>query len=126
MNLTLGLPEATGLGLARRGGVEASVARFEQWMADPDSPIRAIRHQPAREGEYVAIPESVAPAVRSMLEARGIPRLYTHQAEAFRLCAEGRNVVVVTPTASGKTLCYNLPVLDTIITLSPSDTRART
>src|SRR5712692_4224835 len=106
MNLTLGFPE-----LARRGGVETSVARFEQWMADPDSPIRAIRHQPAREGEYADIPEGVAPVLRQTLEARGIPKLYTHQAEAFRLCAEAKNVVVVTPTASGKTLCYNLPVL---------------
>jgi DEAD/DEAH box helicase domain-containing protein len=115
MNLTLGLSESAAFGVARPSGVETSVARFEQWMADPDSPIRAIRHQPAREGEYVAIPESVAPALRGMLEARGIPRLYTHQAESFRLCMEGKNVVVVTPTASGKTLCYNLPVLERLI-----------
>ncbi|HUJ51834.1 MAG TPA: DEAD/DEAH box helicase, partial [Bryobacteraceae bacterium] len=114
MNLSLGLSESAAFGVARRNGVETSVARFEQWMADPDSPIRAIRHQPAREGEYEAIPKSVAPAIRGMLEARGIPRLYTHQAEAVRLCLEGKNVVVVTPTASGKTLCYNLPVLQRI------------
>ena len=50
-----------------------------------------------------------------MLAARGIPELYTHQADAFRLCLEDRNIVVVTPTASGKTLCYNLPVLNTLI-----------
>ena len=114
MNLSLDLSESAAFGVARRGGVEISVARFEQRMADPDSPIRAIRHQPAREGEYEAIPESVAPAIRSMLEARDIPRLYTHQAEAVRLCLSGKNVVVVTPTASGKTLCYNLPVLQRI------------
>jgi len=109
MNLTLGLVESR---LARNsGGVEASVARFEQWMADPDSPVRAVRRQAAREGEYADIPDPVAPAVRRMLEARGIPRLYTHQAEAFRLSTAGKNVVVVTPTASGKTLCYNLPIL---------------
>jgi DEAD/DEAH box helicase domain-containing protein len=114
MNLSLGLSEATGFGVARRTSIETSVARFEQWMADPDSPIRALRHQPAREGEFEAIPESVAPAIRGMLETRGIPRLYTHQAESVRLCLEGKNVVVVTPTASGKTLCYNLPVLQKI------------
>lgn len=114
MNLSLGLSESAAFGVARRSGVETSIARFEQWMADPDSPIRAIRHQPAREGEYELIPESVAPAIRDMLEGRGIPRLYTHQAEAVRLCLEGKNVVVVTPTASGKTLCYNLPVLQRI------------
>ena len=115
MNLSLGLSESAGLGIARCSGVDTLVARFEQWMADPDSPIRAIRHQPAREGEFEAIPESVAPAIRGMLEARDIPRLYTHQAEAVRLCLKGKNVVVVTPTASGKTLCYNLLVLQRIM-----------
>src|SRR5208337_105950 len=111
MNLTLGLTESSDpFGVARRsGGIESSVAKFQQWMAAPDSPIRAIRHQPAREGEFADIPENVAPAVRQMLEARGIPRLYTHQAAALRHCLDGKNVVVVTPTASGKTLCYNLP-----------------
>jgi DEAD/DEAH box helicase domain-containing protein len=114
MNLSLDL--ADGLpGLRQRGGVETSIARFQQWMADPDSPIRAIRRQAAREGEYADIPEAVGPVVRRMLEARGIPRLYTHQAEAFRLCLEGKNVVVVTPTASGKTLCYNLPILKRLV-----------
>ena len=45
---------------------------------------------------------------------RGIHRLYSHQAEAFELIRADRNVVVVTPTASGKTLCYNLPVLNLV------------
>jgi len=106
MSLALGVPE-----VARRDGVATAVARFQQWMADPDSPIRAIRHQPAREGEFAEIPDSIAPALRQTLEARGIPRLYTHQADSFQRCAAGKNVVIVTPTASGKTLCYNLPVL---------------
>ena len=104
MNLTL------GLGVAPQTGVKTSVARFQQWARDPDSPIRAIRHQPARDGEFSDIPQNTAPALRKALEARGIPRLYTHQAEAFELSTGGKNVVVVTPTASGKTLCYNLPV----------------
>jgi len=117
LNLTLGLTESSDpFGVARRsGGIETSVARFQQWMAVPDSPIRAIRHQPAREGEYAGIPASVASALRDALAARGIPRLYVHQAEAFEHCAAGKNVVVVTPTASGKTLCYNLPVLQRLI-----------
>ena len=109
MNLTLDLE------LAPRGGVESSIARFEQWMTVPDSPIRAIRCLPAREGEYDEIPEAVIPDLRVTLEQRGIPRLYTHQAEAFRASSEGRNVVVVTPTASGKTLCFNLPVLNCVL-----------
>ncbi|HTR38755.1 MAG TPA: DEAD/DEAH box helicase [Bryobacteraceae bacterium] len=117
MNLTLGLPEPSDfLGVTRRGdGVETSVERFRERMADPDSPIRAIRHQPARDGDYTEIPESAAPVLREALIARGIPRLYTHQADAFELCTAGKNVVVVTPTASGKTLCYNLPILQRLI-----------
>src|SRR5216684_687794 len=84
-------------------------------MTDPESPIRAIRHQPARDGEFEDHPESVSPLLRQTLESRGIARLYTHQAEAFRHCHDGRNVVIVTPTASGKTLCYNLPVLNRLL-----------
>ena len=114
MNLSLGLTGGTAFGVARRTSIESSVARFQQWMAAPDSPIRAIRHQPARNGEFEEIPANVAPSIRSMLQARGIPQLYTHQAEAIRLTLDGNNVVVVTPTASGKTLCYNLPVLQRI------------
>src|SRR5438045_3361424 len=109
------IPEITDHALARSGGVEAIVARFEQWMETTDSPIRAIREQPARDGEFRDIPECVHPDVRRALGELGIPRLYTHQAEAFDLCAAGKNVVVVTPTASGKTLCYNLPVLDCLL-----------
>ncbi len=70
-------------------GLDGALQRFEQWMADPDSPIRAIRRQPAREGEFAEIPESIAPALREALEKRGIARLYTHQAEAFTHATEG-------------------------------------
>src|ERR1700730_12301863 len=115
MNLSLDLADGLAGLRQRGGGVETSIARFQQWMADADSPIRAIRRQAAREGEYAEIPEAVVPVVRRMLEARGIPGVYTHQPEAFRLCVEGKNVVVVTPTASGKTLCYNLPILQRLV-----------
>src|ERR1700734_4272404 len=82
MNLSLGLTESPDLlGVARRtGGIESSVARFQQSMADPDSPIRAIRHQAARDGEYAEIPAGVASTLRDALAARGIPQLYVHQA----------------------------------------------
>src|SRR6202050_4034780 len=117
MNRTLGLAESPDLfGIARRnGGIETSVARFEQWMALPCSPIRAIRYQAAREGEYPEIPASVASALRQSLLSRSIRQLYSHQAEAFAHSQARGNVVVVTPTASGKTLCYNLPVLQRLI-----------
>ena len=99
----------------RPRGLDGAIARFEEWMAHPDSPVRAIRKQPAREGEYVEIPEGVPAPVRQALASRGITRLYSHQAAAFEAASAGRNVVVVTPTASGKTLCYNLPVLNRLM-----------
>ncbi len=58
------------------------------------------------------LPPGLHPALAPALAARGITRLYSHQREAFDHVAAGRHTIVVTPTASGKTLCYNLPVLD--------------
>ena len=112
-NLSLELAE---LPVRGPGSVETAVARFEQWMAVPDSPIRAIKHMPAREGQFADMPDAVAEPLRKALATRGITRLYTHQAEAFDHAQANRNSVVVTPTASGKTLCYNLPVLNRLLT----------
>jgi DEAD/DEAH box helicase domain-containing protein len=77
--------------------------------------IAAFRHQPARPPRYAPMPNGLDGRLRAAYEARGVGRLYTHQAEAIGHTLNGRNVVVVTPTASGKTLCYNLPVLDAIL-----------
>ena len=116
MNLTLSFPEpAQERILAKRTGLAGAIARFEEWMANPDSPVRAIRRQAARPGEFVEFPESLAPLLKQALASRGIRQLYSHQAEAFEHASNGRNVVVVTPTASGKTLCYNLPVLNRLM-----------
>src|SRR5580698_1017285 len=104
MNLTLGL--------ARQTGLQGAIERFQQWMANPESPVRTIRHQPAAPGEFARLPGYLAPALTQALIARGIRQLYSHQAAALEHAEAGRNVVVVTPTASGKTLCYNLPVLN--------------
>ncbi len=103
------------LALTRQPNLEAALAHFRALMQKDDSPIRAIRHQPARAAEYVDIPDSVQPMLREALIRRNMPKLYSHQAEAFELTQTGQNVVVVTPTASGKTLCYNLPVLDLLL-----------
>ena len=73
-----------------------------------------IKTQPAKQAEWGAMPEGLAPQLKQMLSARGFDKLYSHQAEAITHILEGRDVVVVTPTASGKSLCYNLPVLDAL------------
>ncbi len=64
------------------------------------------------EGSYASIPDDLAEGVAGALATRGVTQLYSHQARSFELAREGRHVVVATPTASGKSLCYNLPVLD--------------
>ena len=70
---------------------------------------------PATEGRYRDFPPELDARIASVLHKRGIYRLYTHQAESVQAAAQGRDFVVVTPTASGKTMCYNLPVLSAIL-----------
>jgi DEAD/DEAH box helicase domain-containing protein len=73
--------------------------------------VTAVRHYPAREARLVPFPNFIPARVVDALRSRGVEKLYSHQAISATLAQEGRNVVVVTPTASGKTLCYNLPIL---------------
>jgi DEAD/DEAH box helicase domain-containing protein len=116
MNLSLGFPEfSQELAVPRKPSLEAVVARFQSAHQKPDSAVRAIHHQPAAEGVYAEIPPAVDARLRAALEKRGISRLYAHQADAFDDIERGRNVVIPTPTASGKTLCYNLPVLNRLL-----------
>jgi len=77
--------------------------------------ITATRHFPARPPILVPFPASLDPRIADALRARGIDELYSHQARAWDMIAKGQNVVVVTPTASGKTLCYNLPALQALV-----------
>ncbi len=70
---------------------------------------------PARDGEYCPLPADLAGPLRDALERRGVDRLYSHQCASYRAARERTSFVVVTPTASGKTLCYNLPVLQRLI-----------
>jgi DEAD/DEAH box helicase domain-containing protein len=71
---------------------------------------------PAQEGVFAPFPQSLSPWIVAALKRRGIEKLYTHQAEVWEKARGGNNVVVVTPTASGKTLCYNLPCLHALLT----------
>ncbi|HEY3066882.1 MAG TPA: DEAD/DEAH box helicase [Methylomirabilota bacterium] len=77
--------------------------------------ITATRHFPARPPLWAPFPPGLDPRLVDALAARGIERLYSHQARTCELVEKGHNVVVVTPTASGKTLCYNLSALQTLL-----------
>jgi len=71
---------------------------------------------PGREGRYAPIPDDVPAALVAALKARGIEQLYSHQAEAWDAAQRGEHVAIVTPTASGKSLCYTLPVVAAAMT----------
>jgi DEAD/DEAH box helicase domain-containing protein len=84
--------------------------------------LTAIRHFPAREAQWADFLTWVHADLKTAYASKGIRQLYSHQAAAAEAVHDGKNVVVVTPTASGKTLCYNLPILNAV--LESSDSRA--
>ncbi len=84
--------------------------------------VTAIRRMPERAAEWSPMPDWIRPELAEAYRKKGIIQLYSHQAEASERIRRGRNIVIVTPTASGKTLCYNLPVLNA--TLENPDARA--
>ncbi|AGT31869.1 ATP-dependent helicase [Geobacillus genomosp. 3] len=85
---------------------------IEQLRQDPN--VVYWHEMETKQADTVPFPAGLDVRLRAALEARGIASLYTHQAAAYETVRSGRNVVAVTPTASGKTLCYNLPVLQAI------------
>ncbi len=87
---------------------------LEEVRADPnyDGQIVYVRELEAREARYATPHQPLAAPARAALDAAGIDRLYTHQAQALDAVAAGRDVLVVTGTASGKSLCYVLPIVD--------------
>src|SRR5216110_2943243 len=69
----------------------------------------------ASEATFAPLPRELNPGLVEALARRGVERLYSHQAEAYEAVRRGRHLVVVTPTASGKTLCFNIPVLQRLL-----------
>ncbi|CAG9622602.1 DEAD/DEAH box helicase [Sutcliffiella rhizosphaerae] len=95
------------------------------WMKKEESIAKNIVHWetvPPKEAQSVPFPEEIDDRLLDSLTNRGILSLYTHQAEAFQTAINKKHFVAVTPTASGKTLCYNLPVLQKIV--ENNDSRA--
>jgi DEAD/DEAH box helicase domain-containing protein len=87
-----------------------------------DEMLTAVRHFPAREAQWADFPSWTHTDLKAAYTAKGIRQLYSHQAAAAEAVHAGKNVVIVTPTASGKTLCYNLPILNAA--LENTDSRA--
>ena len=89
---------------------------LERLLADPSiaESVAVHRRLPPRPAVTRPIPDWLDPRLTQALSRRGISSLYSHQAEAIDAVRGGEDIVVVTPTASGKSLCYNLPVLQSI------------
>lgn len=110
---------------ARSSSASAQIQEIVDLLAARDRTgelITAMRHLPAREAQWVEMPSWIRPELIRAYSDGGVRQLYSHQAKAIAAIHAGRNAVVVTPTASGKTLCYNVPVLHSVI--ENPDTRA--
>ena len=94
--------------------IELALEELKKQGIREDS-LQAMERIPAREGRYLDYPPEVHPSLVKALQEKGYERLYTHQHHTWELLRQKKNAVIVTPTASGKTLCYNLPVLDSIL-----------
>src|SRR5579862_7001366 len=117
-------PLAEGAGLVARSRRDGALDEALQRLAPgspperPDTPdlhVTALRRLAPVPARYAAFPDQLDSRLRGALERRGISALYSHQAEAIEHALGRRHVVVITPTASGKTLCYNAPVLHAIL-----------
>jgi DEAD/DEAH box helicase domain-containing protein len=90
---------------------------LSRWRSHPNIAENVIdwRLLAPKPPELSPLPEALSPALTASLNAHGIHSLYSHQAQAYQKIADGHNIAVISGTASGKTLCYNLPVLDSLL-----------
>jgi DEAD/DEAH box helicase domain-containing protein len=91
-------------------------AVLDRLLAEPSLSSGVLHHakMPARDADFVPMPDWLDPGIRVGLAGRGVTALYRHQAEAMEAVRAGDDVVVVTPTASGKSLCYLVPTLQAL------------
>ncbi len=108
--------------LAPKGGDQALSLVLDRLTGGtverPDSPdawVTAVRRLPARSAQFGPEITQLDERLRAVVRERGIEGFYTHQAAAIEHALARRNVVITTPTASGKTLCYNAPVLSSVL-----------
>lgn len=113
--LDFGVPENLPVSPVKESAVGVLAGRFSKELETEGSSVRAVHREPARAAQLAPFPAGLDGRLQTALQARGIAQLYSHQAASVAESLAGRNTVVVTPTASGKTLCYNLPVLHTIM-----------
>ena len=116
------LPDA-----GRDGALQSAVERFvpgwgRPYPDSPDGLITAVRRLERAAARFAPLPEGIDDRLVAALAERGLRELYTHQAQAIGHVLGRRHVVITTPTASGKTLCYNVPVLNAV--LADDSTRA--
>jgi DEAD/DEAH box helicase domain-containing protein len=111
--------------MTRSSNALARVTQVLDTFAERDATgeiLTAVRHYPARTAQWAEFPSWTNADLKAAYISKGVRELYSHQAAAAEAVQSGKNLVIVTPTASGKTLCYNLPVLNAI--LNDTDTRA--
>jgi len=112
---------------ARDGDLDAALSRLVpgELPDRPDTPdlhVTAVRRLPASAAEYAPFPDGLDSRLVVALQSRGVTLPYAHQAQSIAETLAGRNVVITTPTASGKTICYNVPVMNAV--LGDSSSRA--
>src|SRR5262249_21417718 len=90
---------------------------LDELAADPELIGRCVHREilPERPARFAGTARPVHPEGAARLEARGIPQLYAHQADAIDALDAGRSVVVATGTASGKSLCYQVPIVSSVV-----------